>query len=653
MNAKVRKKRFWAAVLCIAAVFVMSAGGLGGSNLLPVYAAEDDNIIKAEPDIRNIAFGSGRKITLSLNQWNNNTDPNASSGWSPIDNDSNHAEWKYNQEVVDLINKNENSVNGKVQAEITGKNVGTAEIYVEQDVTSITPPYTRESNKITIYVNALNIIDEQITIGIGETYTLTAEITPYGSVDNNKIEWTSNANTIVSAEGSGNTCMVKGLNTASNPVTITASVTFSEGNTITDTCTVNIDPNKTRITTPSPLPTADVGTLYSQTLEATSVANDTYKWTSSNLPAWLSLNENTGVLSGTPPTTGNYTFSITAISNKNNGSSTKVFTLSVGNRKVIFTPQSNDNFVTLREQPANLETIANTRINAYNNYYGLFGGINNYKLYFPVLVKAQNDSDISGKAKIDAAIKAVKDKATVHYVDITPYETFNVSGNPVRENITDMGSVVAIPFDVVTSDTNFVVLRYHNGDLYPMARLSPVQLNGLSEGYYYAGGGRLYIHSRYYSTFAIVHSSANIITVGFNSNGGSHVDPVVITAGGTISEPTKSTRSGYTFEGWYMDEGLRTKWTTGTTFNSDWILNANWTQSNSGATNSGNSGTSGSTSGSGGGTTNRGTNPSGTTPVNAPQTGDPIDYVRAFAAIIVICAGTLVLLYTLKARRRK
>ena len=46
-------------------------------------------------------------------------------------------------------------------------------------------------------------------------------------------------------------------------------------------------------------------------------------------------------------------------------------------------------------------------------------------------------------------------------------------------------------------------------------------------------------------------------TVTFNANGGSAVDPILnVLDGSTISAPPAPTRDGYTFAGWYKDEGL-------------------------------------------------------------------------------------------------
>ncbi len=67
------------------------------------------------------------------------------------------------------------------------------------------------------------------------------------------------------------------------------------------------------ITTPSPLPTGAIGESYSVTLAATGGVPPYSNWTvtSGSLPAGLSMNSSTGVISGTPTTPGSTNFSVT------------------------------------------------------------------------------------------------------------------------------------------------------------------------------------------------------------------------------------------------------------------------------------------------------------------------------------------------------
>lgn len=79
-----------------------------------------------------------------------------------------------------------------------------------------------------------------------------------------------------------------------------------------------------KITTTT-LPNGTVDTEYKQTLTAT---GNNIRWSSDDLPEWLTLDNSTGVITGTPTTADTYNFTVTA---KNSaGSDDKTFTLTIG-----------------------------------------------------------------------------------------------------------------------------------------------------------------------------------------------------------------------------------------------------------------------------------------------------------------------------------
>lgn len=79
--------------------------------------------------------------------------------------------------------------------------------------------------------------------------------------------------------------------------------------------------------TTSILPDGTVGTAYSQTLAATGTAPITWAIESGNLPTGLSLNENTGEISGTPAAAGTFTFTVKATNN--GGSNTQELSITI------------------------------------------------------------------------------------------------------------------------------------------------------------------------------------------------------------------------------------------------------------------------------------------------------------------------------------
>lgn len=74
-------------------------------------------------------------------------------------------------------------------------------------------------------------------------------------------------------------------------------------------------------------------------------------------------------------------------------------------------------------------------------------------------------------------------------------------------------------------------------------------------------------------------TTEEILTVTFNSNGGSEVKPIELVKGTTINEPVKPTFKGYTFEGWYINNN--TKFNFNEPINENITLTAKWTKDNS------------------------------------------------------------------------
>jgi hypothetical protein len=100
--------------------------------------------------------------------------------------------------------------------------------------------------------------------------------------------------------------------TGSFAITVTATDGNQAIGSVTDSLTVNS--NSTSLTvSPSTLPIATANSPYSATMNATGGSGKyTFAVSSGRLPSWMALNASTGVLSGTPITTGTSNFTITA-----------------------------------------------------------------------------------------------------------------------------------------------------------------------------------------------------------------------------------------------------------------------------------------------------------------------------------------------------
>jgi hypothetical protein len=113
--------------------------------------------------------------------------------------------------------------------------------------------------------------------------------------------------------------------------TFTAKVTDSASVTTPASFTVLV---ALSITTPSPLPTATVGTNYNQTFAASGGAGG-YTWSATQLPAWATLST-AGVLTGIPTASGPVSFNVT-VKDSSGVTATSPFTLTVNPQLAITT----------------------------------------------------------------------------------------------------------------------------------------------------------------------------------------------------------------------------------------------------------------------------------------------------------------------------
>ncbi|GHV80900.1 hypothetical protein AGMMS49944_26910 [Spirochaetia bacterium] len=84
----------------------------------------------------------------------------------------------------------------------------------------------------------------------------------------------------------------------------------------------------------------------------------------------------------------------------------------------------------------------------------------------------------------------------------------------------------------------------------------------------------------FYAKWTAVASGSVVVT--FDSKGGTLVADASVVSGGTVTKPTDSTRTGYTFAGWYKEAGYTNQWNfTTDTVTAATTLYAKWTETGS------------------------------------------------------------------------
>ena len=177
----------------------------------------------------------------------------------------------------------------------------------------------RTEKTITVYdgtyvipVTGVSLDESSITLDVGGNQTLTATVTPEDAT-NKKVRWTSDNETVATVSEDGVVTAVAG-----GTAVITAT---THDGLFTASCTVTVNaPDAAPSITTDTLPDGKVGEAYSQTLTATGTAPITWS-IDGGLPAGLSLNKDTGEISGTPTTAGTSTFTVKATNSA--GSNTK------------------------------------------------------------------------------------------------------------------------------------------------------------------------------------------------------------------------------------------------------------------------------------------------------------------------------------------
>ena len=167
-------------------------------------------------------------------------------------------------------------------------------------------------------VTGVSLDESSITLDVGGNQTLTATVTPEDAT-NKKVRWSSDNEAVATVSEDGVVTAVAGG-------TAVITVTTLDG-LFTASCTVTVNaPDAAPTITTDTLPDGKVGEAYSQTLTATGTAPITWS-IDGGLPAGLSLNADTGEISGTPTADGTAKFTVKATNSA--GSNTKELSITI------------------------------------------------------------------------------------------------------------------------------------------------------------------------------------------------------------------------------------------------------------------------------------------------------------------------------------
>ena len=173
-------------------------------------------------------------------------------------------------------------------------------------------------NDKVVSVTGVSLNESSITLDVGGSKTLAATVTPENAT-NKKVRWTSDNETVATVSEDGVVTAVAG-----GTAVITAT---THDGLFTATCTVTVNaPDAPPTITTDTLPDGKVGEAYSHTLTATGTAPITWS-VDGGLPADLSLNVNTGEISGTPTADGTAKFTVKATNSA--GSNTKELSITI------------------------------------------------------------------------------------------------------------------------------------------------------------------------------------------------------------------------------------------------------------------------------------------------------------------------------------
>ena len=160
--------------------------------------------------------------------------------------------------------------------------------------------------------------------------------------------------------------------------------------------------------------------------------------------------------------------------------------------------------------------------------------------------------------------------------------------------LSELPEAVKVTLNVPASFDATFAKHTHNGTTY-------------LEAITYTGSGSERVAGWTQKYFSDVELTKDVVTIKFDAQGGIAIADRYIAKGGTLSTLPATSRSGYNFSGWFLNN---TQVTTSTTFDQDSTLVAQWTAASNGGGGGGGGGSSSGGGSSGGGSSSSGSSSS-------------------------------------------
>ena len=361
-------------------------------------------------------------------------------------------QWKSDKETVATVDNT-----GKV----TAVGAGTAKI-----TATITVAGTQYKAECTVTVQEEPVTPEvkfdvtTMELENGQTGTIAVTVEPSDAV----VTWSSDKETVATVDNTGKVTAV-GAGTAKITATITVAGTQYKAE-----CTVTVaeeEPSETKpVISIDDLPDAIDGESYNYTLTAGGVQPITWSITAGSLPAGLSLESESGKISGTPTSTGTSTFTVTATNTYDSTSKEMSITVQAGST-VVDTEGS---------APDDQKTAVESAPSVVRDIVGdAAGGVTESDTVRLILTTdSRDEGSVTGEEKeaVDAIKGAAEGSGLVvgTFVDLTlSYEVKNANGEitssgQISQTARPLTVKFPIPAGLQKAGRLFKIFRYHGSN---------------------------------------------------------------------------------------------------------------------------------------------------------------------------------------------